>query len=105
MGYRLAKAGPKAILLIWSGQNVNIETSAVIGIVHTLFVIVGDENHVGGWAVALDVRRDEAEDVRVAEHGGLVDLLLTAPGRLFPSVEDFQCDLKYVDNSGTSDTE
>ena len=53
-----------------------------------LVVVVGDQQHLGPAARALDVGRDEAEDVLVAHEDGLVDLGLAEPGGLLGGEED-----------------
>ena len=55
-------------------------------------MIVGDQPELGPGDVVFVVRRDEAEDVLVPQHDGLVDLGLAEPGLLVPAGEDLDGD-------------
>ena len=55
-------------------------------------VIVGDQEHLGPAPRALDVSRDEAEDVVMPHEHGLVDLCLSEPAGLLCGEEHLDSD-------------
>lgn len=56
-------------------------------------MVLSDEKKLREGARAFDVRRDEAEDIVMAEGDGLVELRLSIPTRFLRRVEDLNSEI------------